>query len=155
MTSPGCHPRSVGAPATGYSMHPLDEVPCARRVDLPVERAGEGEAAGAQGGRRRCQDCRAQAMRSDLADYRRVPGDIAGDGAKSLGWFNLENQGPKASIKACDLANRGADLFLSSDNELHPAPSTPVAGGFVFSLGVWIVQEMCSLDLANLFLAVE
>ena len=28
MTSPGCHPRSVGAPAIGYSMHPLDEVAC-------------------------------------------------------------------------------------------------------------------------------
>ena len=33
MTSPRCHPRSVGAPAIGYGMHPLDNGPCTWSVD--------------------------------------------------------------------------------------------------------------------------
>ncbi len=43
MTSPRCHPRSVGALAIGYGMHPLDEVPYARRVDLGGGMAWEVE----------------------------------------------------------------------------------------------------------------
>ena len=48
MTSPGCHPGSVGAPAIGYGMHPLDEVPCARRVVATESKTQIG------GNKRRC-----------------------------------------------------------------------------------------------------
>ncbi len=33
MTSPGCHPRSVGARAIGYGMDPSDNGPCTWSVD--------------------------------------------------------------------------------------------------------------------------